>query len=111
LSPASVWLRGGDESPYSYGDGDYVSRVDSSGHSWGDAFLHYAERGLTAVANGMDAATTAAQMAAAQGVPGVSQVAGAWVYGVRSVEATTGTALNGDALSRVERVQRGLAAV
>ncbi|MDP3278227.1 MAG: hypothetical protein Q8Q09_23775 [Deltaproteobacteria bacterium] len=41
LSPASVWLGGGDESPYSYGDGDYVSHVDSSGHSWGDAFVHY----------------------------------------------------------------------
>lgn len=110
LSPASVWLGGGDESPYSYGDGDYVSKVDHSGHTAEETFLDGLEQGLVALGNGIDIVTSALQGVAALGVPGPSQVAGAWVAGVRSVEAWNGTAVNGDALNRVERVQRGLAA-
>lgn len=111
LSPASVWLGGGDESPYSYGDGDFVSRVDSSGHSWTDAILHYTERALTHVANGMERATQVTEVVAGVGIPAVSQVAGAFVGAVRGTQAATGTAFDGRTLTRAERIDAAVSAV
>jgi hypothetical protein len=111
LSPASVWLGGGDESPYSNGDGDFVSRVDSSGHAWTDTILHYTERALTHVANGMESATRAIEVQAGLGVPGASQVAGAFVAAVRGTQLATGTAFDGRTLSRAERVDAAVSAL
>jgi YD repeat-containing protein len=111
LSPASVWLGGGDESPYSYGDGDFVSRVDSSGHSWGDAFLHYTERALTAVGNGIERVTQATEVVASLGVPVVSQAAGAYVATARGAQAATGVGFNGDTLTRAQRADAAVSAL